>query len=153
MLTDLRLLSRAHEQHERSCKLKHIVILTHDAVRRVSNLLCLPTELREVGQRKSGTIRVVIRSEEKVRVGTGYSRQRPTRRFEIQHRLTSFDLVADLSEFTPHEPTSEDFLSVDQCPAAFIHSDCKPTLKIQSCVKCNTKLGTVIQSKFHFEFY
>ena len=39
ILTDLRLPVRRSEQHERSCKLKHIVILTHDAVRRVSNLL------------------------------------------------------------------------------------------------------------------
>ena len=29
------------EQNERSCKLKHIVMSTHDAVRRVSNLPCL----------------------------------------------------------------------------------------------------------------
>ena len=39
ILTDLRLPVRRSEQHERSCKLKHIVILTHDAVRCVSNLL------------------------------------------------------------------------------------------------------------------
>ena len=44
ILTDLRLPVRRSEQHERSCKLKHIIILSHDAVRRVSNLLCfLPT--------------------------------------------------------------------------------------------------------------
>ena len=44
ILTDLRLPVRRSEQHERSCKLKHIVILTHDAVRRVSNLLCMATK-------------------------------------------------------------------------------------------------------------
>ena len=29
------------QQHERSCKVKHIVILTHDAVQGMSDLLCL----------------------------------------------------------------------------------------------------------------
>ena len=39
ILTELRLPVRRSEQHERSCKLKHFEILTHDAVRRVANLL------------------------------------------------------------------------------------------------------------------
>ena len=40
-LTGLRSPVRRSEQHEWPCKLKHFVILTQDAVRRVANLLCL----------------------------------------------------------------------------------------------------------------
>ena len=35
------------EQHERSCKLKRNVILTHNAVRRVTNLLCCDPKQNE----------------------------------------------------------------------------------------------------------
>ena len=43
ILTDLRSPIRRFEQHERSSKLKHIEIFTHNAVRRVANLLCTHT--------------------------------------------------------------------------------------------------------------
>ena len=43
ILTELRLPVRRSEQHERSRKLKHSEILTHDAVRRVANLLWVLT--------------------------------------------------------------------------------------------------------------
>ena len=36
ILTELRLPVRRSEQHDRSCKLKHSEILTHDAVRRMA---------------------------------------------------------------------------------------------------------------------
>jgi len=39
ILTELQLPVRRSKQQERSCKLKHSEILTHDAVRRVANLL------------------------------------------------------------------------------------------------------------------
>ena len=45
ILTDLRSPLQRSEQHERSCKLTHIVILTHNAVRHVTNLLCQSTVL------------------------------------------------------------------------------------------------------------
>ena len=45
ILTDLRSPLQRSEQYEISCKLTHIVILTHNAVRRVTNLLCQSTVL------------------------------------------------------------------------------------------------------------
>ena len=39
LLTELRSPFQRSEQHERSCKLRHIVIFTHNAIRRVANLL------------------------------------------------------------------------------------------------------------------
>ena len=46
LLTELRSPFQRSEQHERSCKLRHIVIFTHNAIRRVANLLCVGAERR-----------------------------------------------------------------------------------------------------------
>ena len=53
-LTDLRSPVWRSEQHERSCKLKHFVILTHDAVRRVANLLWLKKKSPEFKTQLAG---------------------------------------------------------------------------------------------------
>ena len=54
ILTELRLPVRRSEQHERSRKLKHSEILTHDAVRRVANLLWMRLEHEKPPRNQSG---------------------------------------------------------------------------------------------------
>ena len=46
------------------------------------------------------------------------SRQDILRSSTVRYRPTFPDLVADLSEFTAHQPTSEDFLSADKKSAS-----------------------------------
>ena len=52
LLMDLRLPCQRFEQHERSCKLKHIVVFTHNAVWHVANLPCMRAVFRFATRKK-----------------------------------------------------------------------------------------------------
>ena len=83
---DLRLPLQRSEQHERSCKLKHIVILTHNAVWRVANLLWG----RPHGERRTRTkmlfvIRICLLYLQTVLITTGPG---ATNRMQVSNMFT-----------------------------------------------------------------